>query len=73
MKPSTSCLQGQRTLETDVSELKHGQRDMNNMMLKLLEEMTSLKKIVINIENDLRPKVMRQNQLPESSSFEYPS
>jgi len=60
----TDLKQGQQKLETDVSgikvditDLKQGQRDMNSMMLKLLEEMTSLKKIVINIENDLRPKV----------------
>ena len=56
--------QGQLRLEADVSVmkeditgLKQDQRDMNSMMLKLLEEMTSLKKIVINIENDLHPKV----------------
>jgi len=53
----TGLKQGQQRLETDVSGLKQDQQDMNSMMLKLLEEMTSLKKIVINIENDLRPKV----------------
>ena len=44
-------------IKEDVTELKQGQHNMDHMMLKLLEEMTSVKKIVVNMENDLFPKV----------------
>jgi len=35
-------------IKEDVTGLKQGQHSMDHMMLKLLEEMTSVKKIVIN-------------------------
>ncbi len=44
-------------IKEEVNDLKQGQYNMDHMMLKLLDEMTSIKKIVINIENDLNPKV----------------
>ncbi len=44
-------------IKEDVTGLKQGQHSMDQMMLKLLEEMISVKKIVINMENDLCPKV----------------
>ncbi len=44
-------------IKEDVNDVKQGQHNMDHMMLKLLEEMTSVKKIVINMENDLCPKV----------------
>jgi chromosome segregation ATPase len=44
-------------IKVDITDLKQGQHNMDHMMLKLLEEMTSVKKIVINMENDLCPKV----------------
>lgn len=44
-------------IKVDITDLKQGQHNMDHMMLKLIEEMTAVKKIVINMENDLCPKV----------------
>jgi len=48
---------GQEKMGKDITELKQGQEHLETMMLTMLEEMTSLKRVVINSENDLRPKV----------------
>ncbi len=48
---------GQDKMGKDITELKQGQQHLETMMLTMLEEMTSLKRVVINSENDLRPKV----------------
>ena len=58
IKGDISVIKGDiSVIKEDVTELKQGQHNMDHMMLKLLEEMTSVKKIVVNMENDLFPKV----------------
>ena len=44
-------------LKVDVSGLKQGQQNLETMMLKMMEEMTFIKKVVINIENTFKPQV----------------
>jgi len=62
--------QGQQRLETDVSELKQGQQNLETMMLKMIEEMTFVKKVVINIENDLKPQVKTLFDADQSRQYE---
>ena len=44
-------------LKVDVSELKQGQQHLETMMLRMIEEVTFVKKVVIKMENDLIPQV----------------
>ena len=62
--------QGQKNLETDVTELKQGQQNLETMMLKVIEELTFIKKVVINIENDLRPQVKTLFDADQSRHYE---
>ncbi len=60
-------------LKTDVSGLKQGQQHLETMMVRMIEETTFVKNVVIKIENDLNPKVktlfdadkVRQNDTTE--------
>ena len=62
--------QGQQRLEIDVSGLKQGQQNLETMMLKMIEEMTFVKKVVINIENDLKPQVKTLFDADQSRQYE---
>jgi len=44
-------------LKNDVSDLKHGQSVLEKMMLKMMDELTFVKDVVVKMENDLNPKV----------------
>ena len=44
-------------LKKDVSDLKHGQSVLEKMMLKMMDELTFVKDVVVKMENDLNPKV----------------
>ncbi len=45
-------------MKEDISELKHGQNQTDSLILKVLENMARLERIVVvNLENDLRTKV----------------
>ncbi len=45
-------------LKQDVSELKTSVGNLEEAFLKQLEIMTNVQRVVINIENDLRPRVL---------------
>ena len=71
MKEDISDLKaGQKKLEADVTELKQGQQNLETMMLKVIEELTFIKKVVINIENDLRPQVKTLFDADQSRHYE---
>ncbi len=53
----TELKHGQQRLESDVSELRQGQQHLETMMLRMIEEVTFVKKVVIKMENDLIPQV----------------
>jgi hypothetical protein len=44
-------------IKADVSELKQGQRQTDELILKVLDNMARLEGIVVRMENDLNPKV----------------
>jgi chromosome segregation ATPase len=44
-------------LKTDVSELNQGQQHLETMMLRLIEEVTFVKRVVVSMENDFKPQV----------------
>ncbi len=62
--------QGQKKLESDVSELKQGQQNLETMMLKMIEEMTFVKNVVINMENDFKPQVKALFDANQSRQYE---
>ena len=50
--------QGQKKLEADVTELKQGQKQTDGLILKVLDNIARLERIVVvNVESDLRTKV----------------
>ncbi len=54
----TELKQGQKKLEADVTELKQGQKQTDGLILKVLDNIARLERIVVvNVENDLRTKV----------------
>ncbi len=62
--------QGQKKLETDFSELKQGQQNLETMMLKMIEEMTFVKNVVINMENDFKLQVKALFDANQSRQYE---
>ena len=48
---------GQQRMGEDIVELKTGQQRVEGLLNNVLDAVTRVERIVINIENDLRPKV----------------
>jgi chromosome segregation ATPase len=44
-------------MKEDISELNQGQQHLETMMLRLIEEVTFVKRVVVSMENDFKPQV----------------
>ncbi len=50
-------IKGQEKMGKDISEVKVNQQQFEGLIHKVLHGMARIEKVVVNIENDLRPKV----------------
>ena len=57
-------------LKKDVSDLKHGQSVLEKMMLKMMDELTFVKDVVVKMENDLNPKIKTLFDADNSRQYE---
>ncbi len=58
MKTDISSLKtDQAEMKTDISDLKVNQQQFEGLIHKVLNGMARIERVVVNIENDLRPKV----------------
>ncbi len=58
MKTDISDLKtGQAEMRTDISDLKVSQQQFEGLLHRVLDGMARIERVVVNIENDLRPKV----------------